>query len=72
MGSIATLDGIPLDVEELVLSFTDPKENDGIALAESVLAPKPQRIYYWYEFHGEERSFIEERCTYRFIRGIGR
>ena len=48
MGSIKSLDGCADEIIENVLPFT--KVEDGIALAESVLAPKPKpRVYCFVE-----------------------
>lgn len=64
MGSIAVSDVNTLDIVKLVLPFLDDAD-DGMALTESVLAPKPNAVWLYREFHDLPYD-REVWCGYRF------
>ena len=64
MGNLGTLDGATVDIIKHVLPFTG--RDDGLALAESVLAPKPKPTHFWYWELTTDGLPWMYRCAYRF------
>ena len=64
MGNLSSLDGTTSDIVRRVLPFTEKK--DGIALAESILARKPDPPYYSLNWNQRPDGQLYFVYKYRF------